>query len=314
MTGYVVRRILMVVPVLVGVTLITFFAMRVIPGNVAAVQLGEYATPEAIEAFEEEHGLDDPLVEQYFRWVGGMLRLDFGDSLRGTGSVLDRIAGRFPITLELAGFALFFSLIIAVPAGTISAVKQDTVLDYVVRIISMAGLAIPSFVIASMMIVLPAQWFGWIPPLQYIPFREDPLGNIGYFMLPAIALGAALAGTVMRMVRSQLLESLRQDYVRTAQAKGLRGDIVVRRHALRNALIPVVTLVGLQLGVLIGGTIIVEQIFNIPGMGRLMIESVNLRDYPVVQGIVVIMAVAYVFINLAIDIGYGWLDPRIRYD
>ncbi len=313
MTTYIIQRILLIIPVLFGVTLITFFAMRVIPGDMAKVQLGEYATEEALQAFRDEHQLDDPLPVQYVRWVADLARLDMGDSFRRDQTVREAIVRRLPVTFQLTAYALVVSLVIAFPAGIISAVKQDTVWDYAARIFAMAGLAIPVFVIASLMIMLPALWFGWVPPIRYTPFTQDPFTNMVHFILPAIALGASLAGTTTRMVRSQLLEVLRQDYIRTARAKGLAERPIVAGHALRNAIIPVITIVGLQLGVLIGGTIIVEQIFSLPGLGRLMIESVNLRDYPVVQGVVVFMCFVYVFVNLVIDITYGWIDPRIRY-
>lgn len=314
MTRYILQRILLVVPVLLGVTLITFFAMRVLPGDLAQTQLGENATPQALDAFRTEHGLNDPLITQYARWVGDLARFDLGDSLRGRDqSVLAEIGSRLPITLELALFSLFFSLIIAFPAGVISAVKQDTMVDYAARILSMSGLAVPSFVIGSMMITLPAILWGWIPPIRYTPFLTDPIANVGQFVLPGMALGAGLAGSVTRMIRSQLLEVLRQDYVRTARAKGLSGRVIIYRHAMRNALIPVLTVIGLQLGVLLGGTIIIESIFALPGLGRLMVESVNLRDYPTIQGVVVLMSFMYVFVNLLVDLSYAWLDPRIRY-
>ncbi len=304
----------MVVPVLLGVTLIAFFAMRVLPGDLATTQLGENATPEAIASFREEFRLDDPLPVQYVRWLGDLARLDLGDSMRGREqSVRDEILSRLPVTFELAIFALFFSLLISFPAGIISAVRQDTLMDYAARIISMAGLAIPSFVIGSMMITLPAIWFGWIPPIRYTPFVDDPMKNVSQFILPGIALGAALAGTVTRMIRSQLLEVLRQDYVRTARAKGIAEHLIIYRHSLRNALIPVLTVIGLQVGVLLGGTIIIESIFALPGLGRLMVESVNLRDYPMVQGVVVFLSFTYVIVNLVVDLSYAWLDPRIRY-
>ena len=314
MGRYIVRRLLMIIPVLFGVTLIVFFAMRVVPGDLAEVTLGEYATPEALQEFREDYGLDDPLVVQYLRWVGGLLRFDLGDSLRANDQpVLDEILRRLPVTLELAAFALVVSLAVSMPAGIISATRQDTVSDYVARIVSMFGLAVPSFVIGSLMITLPAIWFGWIPPIRYTPFSRDPTANLSQFILPGIALGAALAGTVTRMVRSQLLEVLHQDYIRTAHAKGLADRRVIVRHALKNALIPVATIVGLQLGGLLGGTIIIESIFALPGIGRLMVESVTLRDYPTVQGVVVFMSFAYVLVNLLIDLSYAWIDPRIRY-
>ncbi len=314
MTRYVVQRLLMVIPVLLGVTLVTFFAMRVLPGDLARTTLGENATPEAVAAFREEHNLDDPLVTQYLRWVGGLLTLDLGESFRSADRpVLDEILRRIPVTFELTVVALAVSLLISFPAGIISAVKQDSIVDYISRVLSMAGLAIPSFVMGSLMITLPAIWFGWIPPLRYTGFTDNPIDNLGQMVLPAIALGLGLAGSVTRMIRSQLLEVLRQDYIRTARAKGVAGHVIVQRHALRNALIPVLTVIGLQLGVLLGGTIIIEQIFALPGLGRLMVESVNLRDYPMVQGVVVFLAFAYVVVNLLVDLSYAWLDPRIRY-
>ena len=314
MTGYLVRRLLLLVPVLLGVTCTVFVAMRVLPGDLAVVQLGEYATPEALQAFREEHGLNDPLGVQYFRWLGDLVQLDFGESMRSRGRpVLDEIVQRLPVTLELTAFAFSFALIVAIPSAIVAAVKQGTWVDYLARVLSMLGLATPSFVIGSLMVALPAIWFGWIPPIRYVPFTADPLGNLSQFVLPGIALGLILAGTLSRMLRSQLLEVLRQDYVRTARSKGLSERLVVLRHALKNAFIPVVTIMGLQVGVLMGGTIIIESIFSLPGIGRLMVESVSLRDYPTVQGIVVFMSIFYVLINLAVDVMYAWLDPRIRY-
>ena len=313
MTTYLLRRLLLVIPVMLGVTFIVFFVMRVVPGDPAEAQLGEFATPEQTAALREEYDLDRPLPEQYLRWVGGLATFDLGLSLRGSREpVADQIVDRLPVTLELAVLSIMVALLIGVPTGVISAVKQGTILDYACRVLAIVGLAVPTFVMASLLVLLPAIWWGWSPPLTYRSLAEDWDYNLRMFAFPAIALGATFAGTISRMVRSQMLEVLRHDYVRTAHAKGLKGNVVLWRHAMRNAWIPVFTLVGLQLGVLLGGTVITESIFGLPGLGRLMLDSITARDYQTIQGVVLFMSVAYVLVNIVVDVSYGFLDPRIR--
>lgn len=314
MVQYTLRRILLVIPVMIGVTLVVFFLMRVVPGDPAHAQLGEFATPEQLEAFREEHGLNQPLVVQYGQWVANIMQFDLGESLRGDRRpVIDRLVDRLPVTLELALISMAMAIVLGFTAGTISAVRQNTIVDYVSRVISLVGLAVPSFVMGSLFVLLPAVWWGWAPPLSWVEFTSDPIANLQMLILPAIALGMTLAGSIARMVRSSVLEVLRQDFVRTAHAKGLPGGTVLWRHTMRNALIPVVTILGLQTGVLLSGTIIIETIFGLPGLGRLMLETITTRDYQTLQGIVLLMSVVYVVINLVVDLSYAYIDPRIRY-
>ena len=266
------------------------------------------------EAVERMLGLDQPVYVQYGRWMGGiLLRGTLGNSLLGDWSVEEAIGDRLPLTIELGVLSVVMGLLIAVPVGIYSALRRNTAADYVGRSFAVIGLATPNFWLALMVMIFPAIWWGWSPPMEYIPLVEDPLGNLGIFIIPSLILGTALSAATMRMTRTMMLEVLRQDYIRTAWSKGLKERVVVIRHAVKNALIPVVTLVGLQLPIVVGGAVIMENIFNLPGLGRLMLIALTDRDYPVVSGINLFFGTAVLMFNLLIDLIYSYLDPRIRY-
>ena len=259
-------------------------------------------------------GLDLPVHVQYGRWMGGiLLHGTLGTSLWGDWSVEEKILGRLPVTIELGVMAIVIGLVIALPVGIYSAIRQDTAADYVGRSFAIIGLATPNFWLALMVMIYPAIWWGWSPPMKLIPFTEDPLGNLGMFIIPSLILGTASAAATMRMTRTMMLEVLRQDYIRTAWSKGLKERGVIIRHALKNALIPIVTLIGLQLPLLVGGSVIIENIFNLPGIGRLFMIALQSRDYPVVSGVNLFFAVVVMANNLLIDLIYPYLDPRVRY-
>ena len=281
------------------------------------------------EVLELKLGLDVPVYVQYGRWIGvlpipdfvtkeshfnGILQGTLGESMMGDWTVEEKILGRLPVTIELGLLAIVIGLLIALPVGIYSAMRQDTAADYVGRSIAILGLATPNFWLAIMVVLYPAIWWGWTPPMELVALTEDPLGNLGVFIVPSLILGTASAAATMRMTRTMMLEVLRQDYIRTAWSKGLRERVVVMRHAVKNALIPVVTLIGLQLPILIGGSVIMENIFNLPGLGRLLLTALDTRDYPVVSGINLVFATAVVLFNLLIDLLCSWLDPRVRYD
>ena len=320
MRAYIIRRLLLVIPTLLILSILVFLSVRFIPGDVIDVMVGRLAFSGAggtgvdREALEQMLGLDQPVHVQYGRWLGGiLLHGTLGDSLLGDWSVEERILGRLPVTIELGVMAIVIGLLIALPVGIYSAIRQDTAVDYAGRSIAVLGLATPNFWLALMVIIYPAIWWGWSPPMRLITFSEDPLGNLGMFLIPSLILGTASAAATMRMTRTMMLEVLRQDYIRTAWSKGLKERVVVVRHAVKNVLIPVVTLIGLQLPILVGGAVIIENIFNLPGLGRLMLVALNDRDYPVVAGINLVFATAVMGINLMIDLVYAFLDPRVRY-
>jgi len=323
MRAYVIRRLLLIIPTLFIVTVIIFFTVRLIPGDVIDQMIME-AGPESVGVTEEEQeanrealrqklGLDMPIHIQYGRWMGGILQGDLGKSLWTGRPVTGDIIQRFPVSLELGLIALVVALLISLPVGVYSAIRQDTWGDYVGRSIAILAISLPSFWLGTMVMVFPSVWWNWSPPVQLIPFADNPVGNLQQFIIPGAILGMVLSGTTMRMTRTMMLEVLRQDYIRTAWSKGLTERVVVMRHAVKNALIPVVTIVGLQLPVMIGGSAILEQIFCLPGMGVFLIESLNTRDYLVVSGINLFMASFVVLIVLATDLTYGFLDPRVHY-
>lgn len=304
------------IPTLLGVTFVVFVLVRSVPGDVIDLLGGDYgaASPETRAALQKEFGLDDNVPKQYVTWLGDMVRFDFGKSILSARSVNNELSNRLPVTLELGLLAIFFSVLIAVPIGIISAIRQDTVADYAGRSLAIGLLAIPGFWFGTILITLAGRYFSWgVPPTKYIFITDDPIGNLRMMAVPAFILGAGLSGGVMRFTRSSMLEVLRQDYIRTAWSKGLRERVIVIRHALRNALIPVITVIGLQLPILVGGSVIIEQVYSIPGMGRYYITSVNNHDYPVIQAINILVATIVVFTNLGVDILYSVLDPRIRY-
>jgi len=311
---YITKRFLFTVLVLWLVSVIVFGAVRLIPGDVCKIVLATSDVDERqCQVIRHDLGLDRPAAVQYLHYMGGVLRGDFGKALISKRDVWGEIRTRIPLTLELALLATVFALALAIPIGVISAVKQDTPIDYLLRFLTIGWLSIPSFWLGTMLIVFPARWWGYSPPVGYVDLWKDPLKNLHQLYLPAIALGLALSASLARLTRSSMLEVLRQDYIRTARAKGLRERTMVFRHALRNALIPVITLFAIQFGVLLGGTVVLESIFSLPGLGTLALNAVLLKDYPQVQGLVLFFATTLVLINLVVDLSYAWIDPRIRY-
>ena len=332
MRAYLIRRLLLIIPTLWILTTLVFLSVRFLPGDTVDAIIGEVEA-QGVEvdraAIERMLGLDVPAWVQYGRWIGvlptphwitgesefnGFLQGTLGDSLLGFRSVEEKIIGRVPVTIQLGVMAIVIGLLIALPVGIYSAIRQDTAADYAGRSIAIIGLATPNFWLGIMVMIYPVIWWGWAPPLELVAFTEDPLGNLAVFIIPSLILGTASAAGTMRMTRTMMLEVLRQDYIRTAWSKGLKERVVVVRHAIKNALIPVVSLVGLQLPILVGGSVIMENIFNLPGLGRLMVEALSDRDYPVVSGINLFFATGVVGINLLIDLVYAVLDPRVRYD
>ena len=317
MRAYVLRRLLALLPTLFIASVIVFTTVRLIPGDVIDLMLSQNdlgADRLGRDQLMQTLGLDRPMAEQYLRWVGAiLLRGDLGQSLWQGTSVTEMLLARLPVTFELGALALLVGLIVALPIGVYSAIRQDSAGDFVARSFSILLLAVPSFWMGTMVMVFPSIWWGWSPEVNYVGFSGDPLQNLKQMIVPAIVLGTALSAVTMRMTRTMMLEVLRQDYIRTAWAKGLGERLVVMRHALRNALIPVVTLVGLMAPLLIGGAVIIEQIFVIPGMGLLLLEAVNQRDYPVIAGVFLVVGVAVMLINLVVDLSYGLLDPRVRH-
>lgn len=314
MATYILRRLVATIPVLLLVTFGAFALIRIIPGDLAALKLGQDATPLEIEEYRQQLGLTDPIPVQYVKWLGNAVRGEFGESQWEFRPVSEVVKDKFPVTMELSLLAIAISTVIAVPFGIVGAIRQDGWLDQTLRFIAILFLAVPAFWLGVLVITLPSIWFGWKPPLTgYVELWENPVENLQRMIWPALVIGASSAALVMRLMRSSLLEILRQDYVRTAWAKGLRERSVIYRHALKGALIPVVTIVGLQLSVLLGGSVIAEQIFSLPGMGRSMLGAISKRDYPLVQSYVLIFAVIYLLMNLLVDLIYGYLDPRIRF-
>jgi len=310
---YLVKRLFVAIPSLLIASLIVFTLPRLIPGDVVQLMLEEKAYAKDIEELREKLGLSRPLYIQYFEWAGRAVRGNLGESLWTRRPVIEEIGRRLPVTFELAVMAIVISLLIAIPVGILSATRQDTLRDYVARSAAILGLSVPGFWLATLIIVLPAIWWGWRPVSGFVEFSRDPLGHVAQFVLPGFILGVASAAAIMRLTRGMLLEVLRQDYVRTAWAKGLRERVIVLKHSLRNAVIPVVTVMGIQIATIIGGTVIIEQIFGIPGMSRFLFDAINQRDYPVIQGVNLVVVSAIVLINLTIDATYALLDPRIRY-
>ena len=322
MYRYIVNRVLLVVPTLVGAAALVFVLMRLIPGDICMVRLGSGGAsvdPRALAVCHAELGLDRPLVLQFLDFAWGFLRLDFGISMWSGKPVAEEIAARLPISLEIAVMATVIAILIAIPLGTISALWQNSWIDHVVRTVAIAGVATPSFWlgIVSILVVLDVSHalFGaaWMPPIDYVPFWQDPLRNLSMVILPALTVGYRYSAVTMRMTRSTMLEVLREDYIRTARAKGLVEQLIINRHALKNALLPVVTLIGIEFAFLIGGLVVTEQVFNLNGVGRLFVLAVQNQDYTLTQALVMLTVAIFVLVNLAVDLLYAWLDPRIRF-
>ncbi len=313
MIGYIVKRILLLIPTLIGVSILIFAMVRLLPGDVIDILFGGDVTAdeEVKQRAREQLGLTGSYPEQYWRWMKNALQGDLGDSLRNTEPVSSILSSALPITLELIFLALVIAVLIGVPLGVISATRRDGAGDYASRVGGLIGVSIPSFWLATLLLLFTSRVFGWVPPLSYVSPLDDPVANLSQFILPAISISVFTLAIVMRMVRATMLEVLGQDYVRTARAKGVGRKTVVSKHALRNALIPVVTVVGFEIGILMGGSAIVEIIFGLPGLGNTLINAIFNRDYPVVQGATMLLAFIFIFANLAVDLLYGVLDPRI---
>ncbi|HZP37683.1 MAG TPA: ABC transporter permease [Methylomirabilota bacterium] len=317
MRTYLAKRLLLIVPTLLGVAAVVFLIMRVIPGDVSLLILGGDQTgridPQQLAALRHQLGLDQPLAVQFATWLWGVLRLDFGTSLWTGQPVIDEVLIRLPLSLEVAILATIVSVLLAVPLGMLAAVRQDTWVDYAIRVVSIGGQAIPSFWVGILVILFLVIYFGWGPPLEFTPPWVDPWANFQQLVWPVVTIGYRYAAVTTRMTRSTVLEVLREDYIRTAWAKGLRERAVVIRHALKNAMLPVITLVGTEFAFLIGGLVVTETVFTLNGVGRFVVDAVAHRDYPVVQALVFLIALSFVVVNLLIDLTYAWLDPRIRY-
>ena len=317
MRTYLIKRLLALIPTLFLATLIVFCSIRLIPGDIIDLMMSQHDLAEeevTRDSIRQALGLDKPIHVQYYQWIKAIvLHADLGNSLWKHTKVMDEILFRFPVTFELGIIALLIGLSIAIPVGVYSAIRQDTAGDYFGRSISILFMAIPGFWLGTMVVIYPALWWGWSPPIDLPSLTEDPIGNLKTFLVPGVVLGLGLSGVTMRMTRAMMLEVLRQDYIRTAWSKGLRERLVIMRHALKNALIPVITLIGLYVPILIGGTVVMEQIFVLPGMGLLMLESINQRDYPIITGLMLFIGVFVLIVNLLVDLSYGYLDPKIRY-
>ena len=320
MQAYIIRRLLLACLTVAMVSTLIFAILRIAPGDVALMvytqgdESIQEIDPVALEAIRVQLGLDVPLFQQYTTWVTNMLMLDWGESYFHGGKVFDDWKRKLPITLQLAFMTITISTIIAIPIGIMMALRQDTWLDYTLRIVSLGGISIPSFWFATLILVVGLYFFSWSPRLDYVSFGEDPWENIKMFIFPALTLGWVTSATKSRMMRSSMLEVLRQDYIRTAHAKGLRYYVVVIRHALKNALLPVITIIGISFALIAGGSVIIETIFQLPGIGRFLVEAMNQRDYNIVQALVAFFSVWIIFANLLVDLTYGGVDPRVRYD
>ena len=318
MRKYVARRLFLFIPTIIGISIAIFALMRVIPGDIAIIILsgpdGELAyTQEDLDEFRETYGLNAPIYTQYFNWMWDFARGDLGDSIVHGRPIMGELQRQFPVTLQFALLAGIFVVVLSVPIGIVAAVKQDGFADYILRGLAIMGLATPSFFVALLIILFLSTQFRWTPPLPFVDFWDDPSRNFQQLIFPAIALGLSSSGLIMRLTRAQLLEVLREDYVRTARAKGLAERAVIFRHAVRNSLLPVVTIAGTQIGFLFSGTVLIETIFNLPGIGRGLIQAVNGRDLPAIQIYIMYFGMIALVANLLVDVTYAWLDPRIKY-
>jgi len=317
MGGYILRRIGLAIPTLIGVAVLTFFMLRVLPGDIVEIKLrgdGGDVSESAIIAERARLGLDQPLMVQFADWMTGLLTFDLGTSMWTGERVAHEIGIRLPLSLEVAILSTILAILIAFPLGTIAAVFRGTIIDYFVRILTIGGLAVPPFWLGMLIIVGLITWFDWLPALGYVPFHEDPIANISLLIWPALSVGYRYSSVVARMLRSTILEVMEEDYIRTARAKGVAERVVVAKHAMRNALLPAITVLGLEFAFLIGGLVVTEQVFSLNGIGLLFVESVLHNDFTMIQGLVMTVATGFVLINLAIDLLYAALDPRIRYD
>ena len=316
MTRYVVTRFTLILPTLLTVAVLIFILVRIVPGDIVELRLvsgGSFVTPGVVEAERERLGLNKPLWDQFAEWMMGIFRLDLGVSMWSGNPVTQEIAIRLPLSLQLAVMASLIATAIAIPLATLAALHHGRWIDYTVQVISVAGLAVPSFWLGILIILVLLGVFGYLPPLTFTPFFDNPRANLAQLIWPALAVGYRYSAVTTRMTRSALLEVLREDYVRTAWAKGLAREVILRRHALRNALLPVVTVIGLEFAFLIGGLVVTEQVFNLNGVGKLVVEAIGQRDYTLIQGLMLLVALGYVLVNFLVDLLYAWLDPRITY-
>ena len=316
MTKYIVKRLLLMIPTLLGVAVLIFFLMRIVPGDIVELRFaGEsaYAQKENLDKERARLGLDKPIWHQFLSWMGGIVRLDFGTSMWTGAPITEEIRLRFVLSLQLAIMATIVAVALAIPLGVIAALRQDTWVDYAVRILSIAGLAMPSFWLGIVFILGLLIVFKWLPPMVYTPFWTDPVQNLAQLIWPALAVGYRYSAVATRMTRSAMLEVLREDYIRTARAKGLWEKLILSRHALKNAMLPVLTVIALEFAFLIGGLVVTEQVFNLNGLGMLFVESVAHRDYTLTQALVMLVAFSFIFVNFLVDLAYAWLDPRIRF-
>jgi len=317
MLRYTLNRLLLMIPTLFGVAVLVFFMLRIVPGDVVEVKLrgdGGNVSQETIEMERKRLGLDQPLLVQFKDWMVGLATLDFGKSMWTDRPVMEEIAIRLELSLEVAILATIFAVLIAVPLGTLAALFRDTWIDYVMRIVTIGGLSIPSFWFGMLIMITLLALFNWLPPITFTPIYVDPVANLTQLIWPAMAVGYRYCAVTARMIRSSLLEVFSEDYIRTARAKGVYEKLVVTRHALRNALLPAITVIGLEFAFLIGGLVVTEQVFNLNGIGKLFVQSVSRNDFTLIQGMVMLIAAFYVFVNLAVDLLYAVFDPRIRYD
>jgi len=315
MQRYIFRRLLLVIPTFLGVAMLVFLLMRVIPGDIVEMRFaeGQFFNKDLVAKERARLGLDRPAWRQFLDWVWGVVRLDFGLSMWSGQPIAHEIAIRLQLSLQLALMATAVAVLLAIPLGTLAALKQDTWIDYAIRVFSIAGLATPSFWLGMLMFLVFLIVFHWIPPMVFVPLWQDPWANLSQMLWPALAVGYRYSAVSTRMTRSAMLEVLREDYVRTARAKGLWQSLLVRRHALKNAVLPVLTVIGLEFAFLMGGLVVTEQVFNLNGLGLLFVQSVARRDYTLVQALVLLVACVYIVVNFLVDLLYAWLDPRIRY-
>jgi peptide/nickel transport system permease protein len=313
---YLLKRFLLMLPTLFGVALVTFLLIRVIPGDVVELRYSGDRGSVSQEILDRERariGLDKPVWQQFVTWLLGVVRLDFGTSMWTGAPIIEEIRLRFMLSLQLAIMATIVAVLLAIPLGVLSALKQDTWIDYAVRLFSIAGLAMPSFWLGIVLILLMLVVFKWLPPMVYTPFWSNPIQNLAQLIWPALAVGYRYSAVATRMTRSAMLEVLREDYIRTARAKGLMQKLILARHALKNAMLPVLTVVALEFAFLIGGLVVTEQVFNLNGIGLLFVQAVAHRDYTLLQALVMLVAGSFIIVNFLMDVAYAWLDPRIRY-
>ena len=317
MLHYIIKRLLLMIPTLFGVAVLIFLLLRVVPGDVVEArymsQGSQFTSQDLMDIERKKLGLDQPLWKQFTSWMGGVLRLDFGLSMWTGSPITEEIRLRFALSLQLAVMATVVATLLAIPLGILAAVKQDTWIDYAVRVFSIAGLAMPSFWLGILMILVMLIVFKWLPPMVFTPFWVNPWENLAQLIWPALAVGYRYSAVATRMMRSAMLEVLREDYIRTARAKGLWLKLILSRHAMKNAMLPVLTVIGLEFAFLLGGLVVTEQVFNLNGLGLLFVEAISHRDYTLTQALVLIVAAVFIFVNFATDIAYAWLDPRIRY-